>query len=364
MFTKTHGQDHIINYVKKAVADRHFPHTVLLSGRAGFGLFNLGMAITSFLMCQNRQEDACGECSNCRKVNDLQHPDVHLFFPTVGAGVTSAQLMASFRELATEESIFDFTQWLEFQGAADKSLNINTKIIEEINHAFSFKSFEDGPRVFLIWGAEFLGKEGNKLLKVIEEPPQDVYIILMAENRQAILTTILSRCQTLLLKPLSSDDILRSLQLQENDANVRLTQLANGDLIRARAMLMRESGTMHDTWLEYLRTAFKGHPVELLDYSGNLANNGKEFCRQFFHYGTSLVSQMLRSSLGIPTENDTSIDKLARLLTFEDLEALSARLQKDYIYVNRNANLKILMVAQSLWISEIFKKTKKSAVRT
>lgn len=259
---------------------------------------------------------------------------------------------------------FDFSDWLGFLGETNKTLNINTDIIKEINHAFSFKSFENGPRVFLLWGAEYLGKEGNKLLKVIEEPPEDAYIILLAENRQAILPTILSRCQLLLLKPLSTNELLQSSGLEENDHHIRLSHRAQGDLKKMLALTVEGQADQHTTWISYLRTAFKGNAAELIGLSEELANGGKERCRQFVHYGLNLVGQMLKSNVGIPTENDESVEKLAQLLSLFDLEAINDRLQKDYVYINRNANLKLLFASQSLWLTEIFRKKKKSAART
>ena len=362
MFSTLFGQNHIRDYIAHAHRDNRLAHTMLLSGKSGYGLFQVGKAIASFILCETKGTDACGKCSNCKKVNDLQHPDLHLFFPTAKAGITVASCMSEFRAMATQQPYFDYTDWLETLGDANKTLNINKDIVKEINHAFSYKSFESGPRVYLIWGAEYLGKEGNKLLKVIEEPPEDAYVILMAVDRQAILQTILSRCQTILLKPLSHDDLFKSLNMDFSEEHLKLIQLAQGDVKRAQKALSKVVPDQHRLWLDYFRTAFKSHPTELIEKSSEISNGGKEFCRQFLLFGMGLVSQMLKSNMGIPIESDGSIEKLAQLLTLKDLEALNTRLQEDFIHVNRNANLKLLFASQSVWLSEMFRKKKKSTV--
>lgn len=363
MLAELYGQTHITAYAKKALADNHFPHSLLLTGQGGYGLFKTGWAIAKYLMCKDRGEDVCGVCSNCSKVKNLQHPDLHIFFPTASSKDTPSTFMAAFREFAQSNEFPDYNDWLEHLDANNKTLNLNAKTISEILHAFSFKNFEEGPRVFLIWGAEFFGKEGNKLLKVIEEPPEDAYIIMMTENRKAILSTILSRCQTMMLKPLNSDETLRALNLEATPDHVRQAELANGSLKQMSRLLTTDVDTHHNLWLSYMRAAFKGHPGEVMDHAMSIADQGKQQCRQFSQYGTRLVSQMLKCNMGIPTEADAAVEKLARLLSFENLEALNQRLQEDYIYIGRNANLKLLFASQSLWLTELFRKRKKSLAR-
>lgn len=329
---------------------------MLLSGKAGYGLFALGWSIAQYILCTDRTDDACGTCPNCRKVRALQHPDLHVFFPTAKADMDTKQMMGDFRTMALENDRFDFTDWLEYMGGADKSLNINKRTIDEINHAFSFKAFEGGARVYLIWGAEFLGKEGNKLLKVIEEPPEDAYIILMTENRRAILTTILSRCQTLLLKPLQVDDMLKVLQLDATDDNIKWLANMNGDAHAARQAQNHGQQDMTQQWIRLLRIAFKGNPTEVTEAAADLGGQGKEHSRQFLQSGMSLLSKMLRLKMGIPMDVDISVDKLAKVLSLEDIENIQARMQADHFHVNRNANLKLLFTSLLLFLSSTFRK--------
>ncbi len=364
MIQPIHGQEHIVKYAEKTMSEGRFPHTLLLSGKAGYGLFPLGLFLAQKIMCTTSNEKPCQVCANCGKIRDLQHPDVHLFFPTSKADESTADKMSAFREMAKNSTYFDYTDWLEWIARDSKSLNINKSIVNEINRSFSFKAFEGGRRVFIIWGAEYLGNEGNKLLKIIEEPPEGAYVILMAENRQALLTTILSRCQTLLLKPLQTDDLLRVLGKTSTPEVIRTIQLAEGDVRRAQHLFGDDKNKFHPHWLHYMRSAFKGNPTESLSLCTSLANEGKEFGRQFFRYGLYLVSMMLKSAMSIPMDADESIEKLARLLTYTDLEALNDRLQKDFVHVNRNANLKLLYASQHLWITEMFRKRKKSIART
>lgn len=334
----------------------HFPHTMLLSGKAGYGLFSLGWAIAQYILCSDRSDDACGVCANCKKVRAIQHPDLHVFFPTAKADMDTKQMMGDFRAMATENQRFNFTDWLEYMGGADKSLNINKRTIDEINHAFSFKAFEGGARVYLIWGAEFLGKEGNKLLKVIEEPPEDAYIILMTENRRAILTTILSRCQTLLLKPLQVNDMLKALNLEDTPDNIKWVSTMNGDARAAQHANDHGQQDYVQQWISILRIAFKGNPTEVTDAAADLGGHGKEFSRQFIKAGMGLISQMLKLKMGIPLDTDIAVEKLAKVLTLDDIESIQSRLQDDYFHVNRNANLKLLFTSLIMFLTATFRK--------
>ena len=197
-FNELIGLDRSIDRLRSMAQPGRMPHAMLLVGPEGSGKLPLALALAQYLLCEQRTDaDACGQCSNCRKLQILQHPDLHFVFPVVGSKMTSDQYLVQWRAALAENPYLNVNDWLQSIGAENKQGNISKEECLAIVKKLSLKSFESRSKVMLIWLPEYLGKEGNRLLKIIEEPPVDTYFILVAQQTELILNTILSRCQLL-----------------------------------------------------------------------------------------------------------------------------------------------------------------------
>ena len=158
--------------------------------------------IPTRILCKNpSQTDACGECSHCRKVKKLVHPDLHFVYPVIGSDKTSEDFWPQFRELLLKHPWFNLNQWLQHLDSENKQANIPAKECALILQKMSLKPFESPNKVLIIWLPEYLGKDGNRLLKLLEEPPGHTYIFAVTRNKHKILNTILSRWRKIAKTP-------------------------------------------------------------------------------------------------------------------------------------------------------------------
>ena len=212
--------------------------------------------------------------------------------------------------------------------------------------------------------AEYLGKEGNRLLKIIEEPPDNTVFILIAVNQEDILNTILSRCQIVPFASLTDDQITQDLMksnpsLLETDA-LQLTYLADGNLGKALAQLQDGSNISTDMWLEWMRIAFRGSGLEMVKWTDGFAKLDREAQKRFLHYGLHFLREMLLSKIStkmnvrlLPEEKD-ALKKLKKLVTLKSLQEMIDMIEKGIYYLERNANTKILMLDNCIRMHHMF----------
>lgn len=208
------GQNYLQEMWTRLVASQQVPHAILLAGKDGFGGLALALNLSEALLCttplserpRSKQIQGCGHCPSCRRFRQLTHPDLHITFPMVSAArkkyATTARKKLG--ELLSENpylSLEDFLSTFSTDNKTKAAGNITADDVKEIISNISLSSFYGGWKVQVIWHAERLEKESNKLLKLLEEPPPKTLFILLTPNSNLLLTTILSRCQRFQLKP-------------------------------------------------------------------------------------------------------------------------------------------------------------------
>ena len=222
MFFKTipGKEDEKLRLIHQVKEDR-IPHAQLFIGREGSANLTMALSFVSYLYCQNKKDDdSCGECPACKLTHKMIHPDVHFSFPVVKSeskkreDTTSDDFLPQWRNIIQQTPFFSFYDWQQAIQAQTTKPNINTKECNDIIQKLAFQSFSDGPKVLLMWMPEYLGKEGNKLLKLIEEPTDNTYLILVANDQERILNTILSRCQLMKFLPFHESALKSHLMTQ------------------------------------------------------------------------------------------------------------------------------------------------------
>lgn len=341
------------------------PHANLLLGSTGSGTLVLALALTQYLLCeQPTADDACGVCPHCQKTSRFIHPDVHFSFPTVGANAISDHFLAEWRQAIQAHPYMDVNQWLQKIGAENKQGNITKEECVSIIRKLSLKTFEDNSKILLMWLPEFLGKEGNRLLKMIEEPPDNTIFILVAEDQHLILNTILSRCQLLNVHPLSDEEMVSGLMshgLSTEEAH-RTAFLANGNLREALMLVEQESDDSTARFLAWMRQTYKGHPVEMVNWVEDFSKLGREQQKHFLKYALHFLRELMvikiAGSLQVRLrgeELDTAT-KMSAVLEMDQIEQL-AKLFNDCIFsVERNAHPKILFLDTSIKMHQIMRK--------
>ncbi len=372
LFKQIHGKNQVKEELIGMVDHNRLPHALLFLGKEGSGHLSLALATTQYILCENPQdEDACGQCPSCLKNSQMVHPDVHFVYPTVGPKAISDHFIETWRKELEKNAYLNVFQWLQSIDAGNKQGNITKEECVQIVKKLSLKTFEGKHKVLIIWMAEYLGKEGNRLLKTIEEPPDDTVIILLAENEDKVLNTILSRCQMIKIKSMTDDEIKAGLiekyGISATEAQ-SIAYLSNGNFNDALNFVeMRqneEQQTPNNDFVIWLRKCFIGNGPELVKWVLEFAGRGRENQKMFLQYAQHFLREYLRIKM-ISDENVRLLPndykvakKMTSVLEFDQVERISQLFTDCEYYVERNANPRILFLDASIQLHRIFKNQK------
>ncbi len=198
LFKDVLGHDELKKKLVHEIKSDKIAHAQMFLGSTGNGTLELARAYVQFLMCSDKQEnDSCGVCSSCKKVDGNIHPDFHMIYPVHGVATKSSKDYGTeWREFIKLRTHATLNDWMIHLQADSKQFSIANKESAEINKVVSLRPFEGGYRVLLIWMAEEMNATfSNKVLRLFEEPPKDTIVILLVEDQERILPTILSRTQ-------------------------------------------------------------------------------------------------------------------------------------------------------------------------
>jgi len=300
------------------------------------------------------------------KASKYIHPDIHFTFPVIpkksGDKPVSANYIAEFREFIAQQPYGNAFDWLQFIGAENKQGNITAEECNEIVRQMSLKSFESPYKILVIWMPEYLGKEGNKLLKLIEEPPPNTLFILVAENEEQILATILSRCQLVKIPRPGLSEIEQALITRANVLPEKARQTASiseGNYREALQLLQHSEEDWQGLLRDWLNACLKGGPVAQLKWIDEVSKLGREKQKQFLRYFTHLLEQSIRirvmgaANLALPDNEKDFAQRLNKIATVSQQEAIIEELDRNAYYIERNANGKMLFHALTIKLFHI-----------
>lgn len=369
LFSEIPGQSDHKEFLKTLVKENRLPHALLLLGPEGCGHLALAVALSQYIQCSgNKEEEACGQCSDCLKAAKYIHPDIHFSFPFIGDQKTSSsKYLVEWRNALVESPFMNAFQWLNRLGAENKQGNINREECFRIIQKLSLKSFEGRQKILLMWMPEYLGKEGNRLLKLIEEPPENTAIILVAENEELILNTILSRCQMVKIKPYSDveiqNELLARYQMGEEEAE-QIAYLAEGNLNQALNIQDDYDEGNTEFVLSFFRLCYSAKAKDLTQWINEFAGIGRERQKVVLNGGIHFLSQLLRikvnpeSRIRLNKKEQSTAEKMAGLLDFTKIESLVELLNDSITNIQRNAHPKILMMDLAMQCNSVMRAEK------
>ena len=405
-FQNVTGQEEIKKHLIDLVLHNRLSHALLFLGKEGSGALSLALAFAQYIVCtsvwhslksetsnfdlfgsaepdlassnssftQEKKEsipgDACGHCPACIKAQKFIHPDIHFSFPVIpkktGIPPISDDYISEWREFISLYPYGNVYDWLQFLSAENKQGNITAKECNEINHKLSLKAFESNFKILIMWIPELLGTSGNKLLKLIEEPPPDTLFIFVAEDEQAILPTILSRTQLIKIPLLSNSEIEDALITKANANPEKAAQIAvvtEGNYREALQLLQHNEEDWQGLARDWLNAILKNGPAAQIKWIDVISRLGREKQKQFLRYFIHLFEQAIR----IKYINDVSIHlhiaeneedfamRLNKICSIEAQEAIINELDKATFYIERNAHAKMLFHALSIRLYHIIK---------
>jgi len=300
------------------------------------------------------------------KASKYVHPDIHYTYPVIpkksGDKPISTDYITEWREFITLNPYGNAFDWLQFIGAENKQGNITAEECNDIMRQLSLKSFESGYKILIIWMPEYLKKEGNKLLKLIEEPPPDTLFILAAENEEQILPTILSRCQLVKIPMPETIDIEQALITRANVAPDKARQtasIAEGNYREALQLLQHAEEDWQGLLREWLNAALKGGPVAQLKWIDEISKLGREKQKQFLRYFNHLLEQSIRirimgaDNATLPDNEKDFAQRLNKIASVSQQQVIIEELDKAAYFIERNANGKMLFHALTIKLLHI-----------
>jgi DNA polymerase-3 subunit delta' len=359
------GQSAVKQRLVNTVNDNRVSHAQLFLGPEGSGSLALAIAYAQYLSCEDKQpDDSCGVCSSCRKYQKLAHPDLHFSYPFFAKdkGDTALTFIEQWREALLANTYLSLDIWRSYLDAENKQANINIAECHQIIKKLSFKPFESSYKILILWLPEYLDKEGNALLKIIEEPQPNTLFLLVAQNQDQILNTILSRTQLVKIPALSSDEIKEELMQHHHQTEFAATEIAylsNGNLTEALSMLQQENKSYHALFVQWLRLCFSNKGIEVMTFVEQAAKMGRENQKNFLRYGISFIREccLLMADAGhlvhLPAQELETAQKMTLVMNIAMAQAISTELEKAHYHIERNANPKILFLDVSLQIIKV-----------
>lgn len=366
----TLGQERAKAQLHRLYHSGRVPHALLFLGQTGWGTLALALEFAQMLQCETnfaqpeQPDSACGACPACRKAAQFVHPDIHFSYPAVGTNAVSSNFVKEWRAALQENPWMDVNSWLQRIGAENKQGNITKDECHAIIKKLSLKIFEGRYKILLLWLPEYLGKEGNRLLKLIEEPPEQTIFLLVAENADQILPTILSRCQLVKTDPLTDEDVAAALQEKRQLTASRAQQIAllsSGDLNYALQTADNPANDDATFLLDWLRKCWVGNGIELVKWTDQFAKLGRENQKQFIQYGLHFLRELMALTITknpnarLQPEELQTAERMAAVLNFEKITQMVSILNENAYYIERNANPKILFLDTSIQMNRILK---------
>ncbi|MXV49858.1 hypothetical protein GS399_02665 [Pedobacter sp. HMF7647] len=366
-FSDIVGQEEVKKQLVQTVHENRISHAQLFLGPQGSGSLSLALAYAQFISCENKQaEDSCGECSSCRKYERLIHPDLHFSYPFFAKHKddTALTFLNEWRQAFLENPYLSLDFWRGQLDAENKQANINVAECHQIIQKLSLKPFEAEYKVLIMWLPEYLDKTGNALLKIIEEPPQKTLFLLVAQNQDQILNTILSRTQLVKINRLEDKDIEKYL-IDSNQATetlaARTAYLSEGNLYNAKSLLAETGSNNLENFRNLMLYTYQNKGLEVAEHVEVLAKLGRENQKNLLMYGIKLMRECILMISGIPDlvhlpplEMDF-VSKFSKLISLRKAEVIIEELEKAHYHVERNANPKILFLDVSLQFIKVLK---------
>ncbi len=379
LFSDIIGQEYIKTHLQTSTENGRIPHAQLFVGKEGSGTLPMAIAYAQFLLCHfSDNKEAC-----TLKCNKLQHPDFHFVFPvttndSVKKHPVSNFFLEDWRRFIDEHPYGSLFNWLQHIGVENKQGLIGVDESLDIVKKLQLKSYEGGFKVMIIWMAEKMNiAAANKLLKLIEEPPEKTVFILITESEEQIINTIKSRCQALYFPTLNEQNITDALVKKESISNNEAAKIAHqseGNYNKALHILHNSSNdAIFEEWfITWIRAAFraKGNATviqQLISWSDTIAKSGRETQKQFLQYCLQFFRQTLLLNYKSPElvflETKAAkfdLQNFAPFVHSGNILDIEKELNDALYHIERNGNAKIILLDLSMKLTRFLHKKEAS----
>ena len=375
LFSEIVGHDDLKKRLIQSVNENRVAHAQLFVGTEGSGKMALAIAYAQYINCQNRTEsDSCGVCPSCKKYMSLSHPDLHFIFPTatnksVKKDPESDLFLAEWREYFSDcQGYVNLSEWFDKLDIENKQGIINVRDASTVIRKLSFKSYESEYKVVILWMPEKLNVfSANKLLKLIEEPPEKTLFLLVAENQEEVLSTIRSRC-VLVKVPRLDSAVIKDALVEKCGCSEQLAldaaTMSNGSWPLAKRFSNDIDNEMFyaDTFRKWMRYCFKGAVPELIDFVANeIKGLGREKQKALLEYGLNifhcslLINNNISSAVMLTSAEKTFAQNFAPYINLKNVTQICALFEESINQIVRNANAQLVFMDDSLKMSKLLR---------
>lgn len=373
-FKEVIGQEEVKKRLINSVKENRISHAQLFYGLEGSGKLALALAYAQYINCENPgEEDSCGTCNACNKYQKLIHPDLHFVFPVstnkiVTKDAVSDSFIAQWRQLVLESPYFNEAMWYEKISIENKQGLIGKDESQEIIRKLNLKTFEADYKVMIIWLPEKMNaSSANKLLKILEEPPKGTVFLLVSEDTERIIQTILSRTQLIKVPKISSEDLSIYLMAKYDFNQTEVSDfvhIASGNYIRAinAIHMSEESEENFKEFVALMRLAYQRQLIEILAWAERMAGMGRERLKRFFDYGLRMMRESYIYNFGKHEMNYLTkmekdfVNKFSPFIVDDNIHALTEEMNKAAYHIERNGYPKIVLTDFALRVVKLIRK--------
>lgn len=359
------GQEEVKQLLTGSVRSGKVPHALLFTGVSGSGKLPLALAFARYLLCQHPlPDDSCGNCASCRMVDRLAHPDLHFAFPIikkkVGRDSVCDDFLPQWREMLERDSYVGLQQWMRRIDAGNQQPQIYVRESDEIQRKLSLKSSQGGYKVMLVWLPEKMNVDcANKLLKLLEEPPVKTVFLLVSEQPDMLLSTIVSRTQRVNLHPLSDQEIEGFLRIRyslvEEDAR-DIAHRSAGSLLKAmeNIQLSEENRLCFDLFVNLMRMAYKRDIRSLKAWSEQVAGMGRERQKNLLEYCQRMVRENFIMNFRHPEmvymnpDEESFSVRFAPFINERNIFQIMALLEEAQTHIEQNVSARMVFFDMAL----------------
>ena len=376
LFSQILGLSHIKKHLAFSADAGRIPHAQLFVGPEGCGTLSMALAYAQYILCANIEGENQGGDEVCNlKCNGLTHPDLHFAFPVANSDkikshAVSNHFLEEWRRFVKEQPYGNLFDWYRLIGIEKKQGQIGVDEALDVVKKLSLKSYEGGYKIMIIWMAEKMNTAAsNKLLKLIEEPPEKTVLILITEDEEQLLQTIRSRCQVLHFPPLAEDAIAEALIAKGllRDEALRLAHEANGNFNKAIDLMNKDSEELiFEKWfVQWMRSAFKakGNKAaihELILWSEEVAKTGRETQKNFLKYGLAVMRQAMLINYNAKElaymkihVDGFHLENFAPFVHENNIEKIAGEIEEAIYHVERNGNSKLIFTDLSIRLTRL-----------
>ena len=371
-FADIPGLTEIKQRLVRSATEGKIAHAQLFMGRAGVLNLPLAIAYANYLQCTNRSAtDACGTCAACTKNLKYIHPDTHFVFPVSNMKGDKdedrfrAEIMKSWRSFLLDHPFGNLSDWTSFHGGEDKQAIISKEESREIVKTLSLKPFESLFKVMIIWQPEYFHPSAaNGILKIVEEPPPNTFFLLVSNNPERLLPTILSRTQQVIVPMLTDEDLENYLMKQpglDEKKRKKISTEAEGNLHLALELMVSDVEDHHERLVGWMRACYRHDYQQMISLTEEFHEFDKMQQQSLLYHALTMMRETLLAHSGANTilrsrnGEEKFVQDFSKVMTVSKIEKTNSLITEASYHLERNGSAKMIFLDLSLQLSKVMR---------